>query len=83
MMLNTMKAKEKEKMPMLMMPISWLTSWAPPARPPKMPTARVPHMPATRWTDMAPTGSSILTLSKNSTEKTTMAPAMMADRATI
>ena len=54
---------------------------------PKRPTASVPQMPQVRWTEMAPTGSSIFTLSRNSTEPTTIAPAIrpisVADRAAI
>ncbi len=42
----------------------------------KIPAARVPQAPQTPCTEMAPTGSSIRILSKNSTEKTTSTPAM-------
>src|SRR5690606_23137339 len=41
----------------------------------KMPTAKVPQMPHTRWTEVAPTGSSILILSNMMTEATTNMPA--------
>src|SRR5690606_28017862 len=36
----------------------------------------VPHVPQTPWTEMAPTGASTRTRSKNLTEPTTMAPPM-------
>ena len=39
------------------------------------PSASVPHTPLTKWTESAPTGSSILILSKNSTANTTSTPA--------
>ena len=42
----------------------------------KMPTANVPQIPQVRWTESAPTGSSILTRSKSSTDATTMRPAI-------
>ncbi len=41
-----------------------------------MATAIVPQMPQTPWTEMAPTGSSIFTLSKNRMENTTSTPPM-------
>ena len=40
------------------------------------PTHSVPKMPFTRWTDVAPTGSSSFILSKKSTANTTSTPAM-------
>ena len=42
----------------------------------KIPTASVPQIPHTRWTERAPTGSSIFALSKAITEITTMIPAI-------
>ena len=39
-----------------------------------MPTASVPQTPFTRWTDSAPTGSSSCSLSKISTDGTTITP---------
>src|SRR3989338_2949584 len=42
----------------------------------KRPTAKVPQIPFTKCTERAPTGSSILILSKDRTEKTTKTPAI-------
>jgi hypothetical protein len=46
-----------------------ILSWA------NRPTAKVPKIPFTRWTDKAPTGSSIFALSKKITANTTRIPA--------
>ena len=60
------------------MPVSWVTALAAsPGRQKKgMAQAKVPQAPHTPCTDMAPTGSSTLILSKKRTEKTTTTPAM-------
>ena len=41
---------------------------------PKMPTAKVPQIPATRWAEIAPTTSSIFSLSSSGTAMTTSKP---------
>ena len=45
-------------------------SWA------NRPIHRVPNTPQHRWTEVAPTGSSIFARSKNTTANTTITPAM-------
>ena len=77
------------KAPTAATPISWVTSRPVPPpknRPPRAdrevtpswanrPMHTVPNTPQHRWTEVAPTGSSTWTLSKNSTAKTTSTPA--------
>ena len=53
-------------------PVSWPINVA--SSFPEKHTARRPQIPTTPWTDMAPTGSSILILSMASIEKTTRTP---------
>ncbi len=70
---QTTRLAAKAKMPTATMP----TIWAPKLAPSLVSgTTSVPQMPATRWTGMAPTTSSIFSLSSSGTAKTTITPPM-------